>query len=78
MTLGGTLTAEQVTKQVEKQLVAAVADSVSVPIARVHLLSFASARRRLLALAVTLRILAASAEEATSLQRRVETADLQV
>jgi len=78
MTLGGTLTEEQVTKQVEQQLVAAVAYSMGVPDARVRLLSFKNARRRLLALTVTFQIFAGNTQDAQSIKQKIEGADLQV
>ena len=74
----GSLTAEQVTQKVQQQLVAAVADSIGVPSALVQLLSFSNARRRLLALDLILRILAANAEEANILREMVQRADIQV
>jgi hypothetical protein len=78
MTIGGSLTAEQVTKQVEQQLVGAVADSIRVPETHVQLLSVANARRRLLALALSFRILALDEGDANSLLMKLEKADIQV
>jgi hypothetical protein len=58
MSLGGTLTAADVTKQVEQRLVAAVADSIGVPPSLVQIVSVHDGRRRLLAVTVTFRIIA--------------------
>ncbi len=72
------LSADQVTAQVESQLVAAVADSIGVVRLSVKLLSFRNARRRLPALVVTCQILAVDADEAKRLQQKIAGADIQV
>jgi hypothetical protein len=72
------LSADQVTAQVESQLVAAVADSIGVARLSVKLLSFRNARRRLPALVVTCQILAVDADEAKWLQQKIAGTDIQV
>ena len=78
MTFGGSLSAKDVTPAVQDKLSAAVAESIGVPRALVQIVSFRDARRRLLALAVTFRILAANAADAEALRQKVVTADIQV
>ena len=75
MTLGGSLTAEQVTPEVEQQLENAVAESLGISPALIQIQSVKNARRRLLALAVTFRILAANATDAAALQKKATTTD---
>jgi hypothetical protein len=75
MTLGGSLTAEQVTPEVEQQLENAVAESLGISSALIEIQSVKNARRRLLALAVTFRILAANAVDAAVLQKKATTTD---
>ncbi len=78
MTFGGSLSAKDVTPAVQDKLSAAVAESIGVPRALVQIVSVRDARRRLLALAVTFRILAANAADAEALRLKVVTADIQV
>ncbi len=75
MTLGGSLAAEQVTPEVEQQLENAVAESLGISPALIQIQSVKNARRRLLALAVTFRILAANAADAAALQKKATTTD---
>ncbi len=57
---------------------AGIAESIEVPPALVQLLSVRDASRRLLALAVTFRILSTSTEDSQRLQQKIEKADVQV
>ncbi len=78
MTFGGSLTAKDFTPAVQDKLIAAVAESIGVPRVLVQIVSFRDARRRLLALSVTFRILAANAADAEALRKKIVTADIQV
>ncbi len=77
LTLDG-LTVEQVTKTVQQQLVAAVADIIGVPRLSVQFLSIKNGRRRLLALVITCRVLAVDAQHVAALQEKIAKADIQV
>jgi hypothetical protein len=72
------LSADQVTAEIEKLLVAAVAESIGVQPLSVKLQALRNARRRLPALVVTCQILAVDADEAKRLQQKIATADIQV
>ncbi len=75
MTLGGSLSVSQVSSAVQKQLESAVANALGVQPVLVQFVSLKDARRRLLALSVTLRVRAANAADAAMLQAKTDSAD---
>jgi hypothetical protein len=78
MTLSGFSSASQVTKTVEQQIVAAVADNLGISLGLVTLDSVKDARRRLLAISTTLRVLTTDENAAANLQKKAQEADWQV
>jgi hypothetical protein len=78
MTISGVPSASQLPKSVEQQIVAAVADSLGLAVGLVSIDSIKDARRRLLTISTTLRVLATDADNAANLQKKAQDADLQV
>jgi hypothetical protein len=78
MTINGISSASQVTDDVEARLVAAYAQSLGISQDLVKLDAVRDARRRLLAVIVTFRLLASDAAEATKLAQKAQVADMQV
>jgi hypothetical protein len=78
MTISGLASSLQISKTVQQQLVAGVASSLGISSSLVKLDAVKDIGRRLLALSITFRLLAAHAVEATELQQKAQKADMQV
>jgi hypothetical protein len=78
MTISSMASSSQISKTVEQQLVAGVASSLGISSYLVKLDAVKDIGRRLLALFITFRLLAAHAVEATELQDKAQKVDMQV
>lgn len=72
LTLSGSLTKGQITPEVETKLVTGVAGSLGIDSLLVKISTISNARRRLLAISVTLRILTIDSADAAALQSKAK------
>jgi hypothetical protein len=78
MTIGGISSFVEITKTMEQKLIAATAESLDISVERVQIEHVKDQSRRLLALSITFRVLAADGRDAVELQLRITKADFQV
>jgi hypothetical protein len=78
VTLGGSSTMSQISKQVQQKLIAAVASSLAISSELVQIISAQNAARRMLAVEIAFRIFTIDAADAAKLQQRVKVSDIQV
>jgi hypothetical protein len=78
LTLGGSTSISQISKQVEQKIASAVASSLALSNKLVQVESTQNARRRALAVSMALRIYAVDFADATKIQQKVKISDIQV